>query len=134
MRAFILVTLTEAPDFTYQQPILEWVKESSSNSIAGWDIDAFSEETLVNHACRLMQEAEAFVIYFKLQKENVSLGAGLKIVEEIIRGGKAGLILLEGMHQRLSAIFSSRPEINFKEAESEADLRPFIAAFLNEAD
>ena len=133
MQAFILVSLTEVPAFTYQQPILQWVKTASKNSMVVLDIDAFSEEALVNHACQLMQEAEVYTVYFKLQKNDATLGASLKIVEEIIRSGKAGLVLLEGKHQRLSAIFSSRPEINFKAAATESDLRTFISSFINEA-
>jgi hypothetical protein len=132
MRAFIFISLSDAPSFAYQQPVLEWVKQAGALNLATLDIDAFSDEMLVNYACRLVQEAPHYAVYFKMERADAPLGASLKIIEEIIRDNKPGLVLLEGEHQRLKAIMQSRPHLNFKIAATETDLKPFILSFLQE--
>lgn len=130
MQAFILISLTDIASYSFEQPILEEVKELKAADLMVLDIDAFSDEMLVNHVCRLIHEAETFVVYFKVEKENAPLGASLKIVEELIRQAKTGLILLEGKHQRLKTILQSRPHLVVKDAETPAELKPLLVSFL----
>lgn len=133
MRAFILISLADRPSQAYGQLVLQEVKQLPAGDLAVLDLDAFSEEMLINYARRLIQEAEAFVVYFKVENENAAFGTSLKIVEEIIRHFKPGLILIEGHHQRLQTIMQSRPHLACKSAATAVDLKPYLVSFLTQA-
>jgi len=129
MQVFLFVSLTTALSFDYQQPIVQWVKEVAPSVIA-IDLDTFSEEMLVNQACRLLQEATHFVVYFKSENGEVPLRAAQKVVETLIWKDKPGTVVLEGNHRRLQLILPARPHLSFQAADTAEDLKLFLQAAL----
>ena len=125
MLVFLFVSLTNAPSFQYQQPVVQWVKEMAPAAIT-LDLDTFSEEMLVTQACRLIQEAARFVVYFKSENEEVPLRAVQKIVEELIWKEKPGTVLLEGKHRWVQVMLPARPHLTFQTADSVEDLKLFL--------
>ncbi|PIQ22766.1 MAG: hypothetical protein COW65_01225 [Cytophagales bacterium CG18_big_fil_WC_8_21_14_2_50_42_9] len=129
MQVFLFVNLTDAPSFSYQQPILQWVKEIAPATIT-LDMDTFSEELLVSQACRLLQEATSFIVYFKTEAKEAPFRAAQKVVEELIWKDKPGTVLLEGQHRRLQLMLPARSHISFQAGESAEALKPFLRAAL----
>jgi len=130
MQVFLFVNLTDAPAFSYQQPVMQAVK-TVAPLVLTIDLDTFSEELLVQQACRLLQEATQFVVYFKAENAEVPFRAAQKIVEELIWKDKPGTVLLEGKHQRLQIMLPARPHLSFQVAETAEDLKPFFKAVLS---
>jgi len=130
MQVFLFVNLTDAPSFAYQQPILQWVKEIAPATIT-LDLDTFSEELLVSQACRLLQEATSFIVYFRTENTEVPFRAAQKVVEELIWKDKPGTVLLEGGHRRLQLMLPVRPHISFQVSESVEELKSFLRVTLS---
>jgi len=130
MLVFLFISLIDAPSFQYQQPMVQWVKAVAPAAIT-LDVDTFSEEMLVQQACRLLQEATRFVVYFKSETEEVPLRAIMKVVEELIWKDKPGTVLLEGNHRRLQSILQVRPHLSFQAAETAETLQPNLLASLS---
>jgi hypothetical protein len=110
MQVFVQVSLGQDGFYVFKQPVLQKVKEQFPEVIT-LDVDAASDEMLVTQACRLVQEAKQAVIYFKVIEPQANLGAGFRVVEEIIRTNKPILILIEGNHARLASILKVRPHL-----------------------
>jgi hypothetical protein len=130
MDAFLLLSLSAEPAYTYRQPLLQAVKETAP-AWAALDVDSFSDENLIAHAARLVREAERVVAVFKAPQPDASLGACQLVLEEIIQRKQPAVILLQGSHRRLQAIFQARPHFTWRQADSEADLLGQLQAFLN---
>lgn len=108
MQVFIQVYLGLKEHYAFAQPVLQSIKKELP-AVVALDIDAASDQMLVTQACRLVQEAEQAVVYFKVAEPNASLGAAFRLVEEVIRKNEPALILIEGTHLRLAGIIKSRP-------------------------
>ena len=130
MQALVLVTLAERSKFTFAQPLLAWLKKELP-ALQLVDIDNFSDSILVAGACRLVQEADQRALYFKVEPENIPLGASLKLLETVLQPGKPTLLLLEGKHRQLAAICSARPHLKLIQSENEANLREKLLVFFS---
>ena len=128
LQAFIQVNIENEPAFSYQRPLLPWLT-AQAPGLAVLDIDSFSDEMLVSQAGRLIQEAAAYAVYFKVAEPNAQLGAAFKLLEEIIRGDKPALILTEGTHARLDAIMQARPHLLLKKVTSQEEVKPHLAEY-----
>ena len=129
MDTFLLLSLSAEPPFTYRQPLLQAVKDTAPNW-AALDVDSFSDENLIAHAARLVREADRVVAVFKSLQPDAPLGACQLVLEEIILGKKPAVVLLQGSHRRLQAIFQARPHITWRQAGTEADLQGQLGEFL----
>jgi hypothetical protein len=129
MSTFLLLTLaTEAP-FIYRQPLLELVKQNAP-SWEALDVDSFSDEMLIGHACRLVREAEKVVVVFKVLETDAPLRACQPVVEEILQCDKPVVVFLQGRHKRLAAIFQARPGITLHLADTGEEQQGQVEAYL----
>lgn len=133
MNAFLLVTLSAQPPFTYRQPLLALVREVGPDW-ARLDVDAFSDETLVGNAARLVREAEKVVVVFKVLQPDAPLGACQQVLEELIQRKEPAAVLLQGSHRRLQAIFQARPQFFWRQADNEAALVEQVTDLLHQGD
>ncbi len=128
MQVLLFVTLADKDTFTFGQPVLTWAKQVFPQLVL-WDIDSFSEEKLVSYAVDLLREAEKYVVCFKTEKPDAPLGTGFRLLEEVIRADKPGLVLLQGEQQRLTAICTSRPQLTFASVDTDAALQEKLKSF-----
>ncbi|KAA5549190.1 hypothetical protein [Adhaeribacter rhizoryzae] len=133
MEAFIQVNIENTASFSFQRPLLSWLK-AQNPEIAVLDVDSLSDEMLITQASRLIQEAAKYAIYFKVAEPNGNLGAAFKLVEEIIREDKPGLILIEGTHTRLTAIVQSRFYLQYIPVNNPEEIKPHLKEYFNLAD
>jgi len=133
MQAFIQVNIENSPSFSFQRPLLSWLKAQNAE-IAVLDVDSLSDEMLTTQAGRLMQEAAKYAIYFKVAEPNANLGAAFKLVEEIIKEEKPGLIIIEGTHARLTAIVQSRPHLQYTPVNSPEEVKLHLKEYFTLAD
>ena len=130
MQVFIQVNLESSIAFSYKRPLLLWLNNEAPE-ITGLDIDSFSDEMLVTQACRLVQDAALYAVYFKVAEPNTPLGAAFKLLEEIIREDKSALILLEGTHSRLTAIVQARPYLQLEVVQNPDEIKLQLAEYFN---
>ena len=130
MQAFIQVSLSSNAFYSFQQPIIQWLNQKAPE-IATLDIDAASDEMLVNHAGGLMQEAELYAVYFKVIEPNANLGKAFRVVEEIIRDNKPGFIIVAGTHTRLTNIIEARPQLTLMSLQNEIDIQQQLTNYFN---
>jgi hypothetical protein len=128
MKTFIQVNVENTAAFSYHRPLLPWLR-AQVPEIAVLDIDSDSDEMLVLQAGRLLQEATFYAVYFKVAEPNARLGSAFKLVEEIIREDKPGLILIEGGHNRLTAIMQARPHLLLKTVTSQEEIKLHLAEY-----
>jgi hypothetical protein len=133
MQAFIQVNIEKPATFSYQRPLLSWLK-ARNPEIVVLDLDSFSDEILVTQAGRLVQEAAKFAIYFKVTEPNANLAGAFKLLEEIIREDKTGFILIEGTHTRLTAIVQARPHLQLKLVDNPAEVKPHLENYFTLTD
>jgi hypothetical protein len=120
-RAFILIDLSAAWAFTYQKPLLPWVKQTFPGTTT-LDLDHRSDPLLVTQASRLLEEAEQAVLYF-VADEAAGFGTLTPLLEQLIRQRQKCLALLQGQHPPLHRLLSARPDLAFLSSEKEAELR-----------
>jgi hypothetical protein len=128
MKTFIQVDVENTAAFSYNRPLLQWLK-AQAPEIAVLDIDSYSDEMLISQAGRLLREAIFYAVYFKVAETNAQLGSAFKLVEEIIREDKPGLILIEGDHARLTAIVQARPHLQLKTVTSPEEVKRHLAEY-----
>jgi nucleoside-triphosphatase THEP1 len=129
-RAFLLIDLSAAGTFTYQKPILQWVKQGFP-AVTVLDLDQRSEPVLVTYACRLLEEAEQAVIYFIGEKE-AGFATLTPLLEQIIRQRHKCLVLLQGQHPRLHRMLSARSDLRYFFSEEEEELRERVRELLEQ--
>ncbi|GEO02574.1 hypothetical protein AAE02nite_02380 [Adhaeribacter aerolatus] len=133
MQTFIQVNIENTTSFSFQRPLLSWLK-ARNPEMAVLDLDSFSDEMLVKQAGRLIQEAVKYAVYFKVAEPDAKLGAAFKLLEEIIGEDKPGLILLEGTHARLTAILQSRPHLQFNTVPNPEEVKQHLDHYFNPAN
>lgn len=128
MAAFIYLELGQAFSYSYRKPILEKVKIQFPD-LDFLDLDAESEEFLVAQAGQLVQLADTCVFYLKSLDPEASLGAGLSLVEILIRRPQPTLVILQGTHNRLERLLSNRATLTFLKNVDEPMLFAHLATF-----
>lgn len=113
MQVFIYAELLNEPNYSYQKPILSWIKQTV-HSVDCLDIDSFTEDYLITQACQMLENATTKVVYFKSAVIDASMGSLARLAEVLIQNteGKR-LMILEGQHTRLEKIFLNRPGLEF---------------------
>lgn len=131
MTTFLLLTLSAEPQVTYQQPLLQQVKQAAPDW-AALDVDAFSDDTLMAYATRLVREADKVVAVFQVAQPEAPLRACQVVLEEILQMKKPAVIYLQGTHRRLKAIFQARPHFSWQEADTLEALQVQVRQFLHQ--
>lgn len=103
MQVVLYVELTEAISFSYEKPILDWVKIRFTQAIV-YDLDNHSEVLLIQYASELLEKAEKAVIIFHAVE--ASMGSLRILLEKVIQGKEKCLVCLNGHHAMLERMLS----------------------------
>ena len=122
------LNLTDEAPFTYEKPLLNWVKQQYP-AVMTFDLDAASDGLMFSHAQRLLQEAR-FCLLFLETGQKQKLGPEMKLLDILFRKETGAAVALWGDHPLLENVLKARPTISFHQAESEEALCPFLASFL----
>jgi hypothetical protein len=128
MVAVVVIDLSEGASFSYQQPVVAWVKEHFP-LVVTLDVDAASAPGLLGYAQKLLHEARFCALFLKTGSKQ-PLGPATGLVEGMLRKGGAGAICQEGEQPQVASIFRARPAIAFYHSTQENDWQPFLARFL----
>jgi hypothetical protein len=126
--AVVLADLTQEARFTYQQPVLAWVK-ARYPQVATLDVDAASEPALLGYAQKLLQEARFGLVFLKTGPKQ-PIGVAAALVESILQKGASGAVCLDGEQAQILSILRARPAIRFHQSTRENDWQSFLARFL----
>ncbi|AMM51248.1 hypothetical protein TH61_08775 [Rufibacter sp. DG15C] len=128
MTAFVYLNLTEEAPFTYQKPLLTWVKNQFPEVVT-FDLDAASDPMLQSHAQRLLQESRFCLLFLKTGQKR-TLGSEMKLLDVLFRKQTGAAVANWGQHPALQTVLQARPSIEFAQGATPEDLYPFLASFL----
>nr|WP_242922217.1 hypothetical protein [Pontibacter liquoris] len=129
MRAFLLLDLSAGA--AYGQPLVAQVKQAWPE-VATLDLDAGSTELLLHYALRLLHEAGKTVVLVKAAATANEFGKAMPLIEELLVPQEGRLLLLLGPHPRLQRMLQARPQVLYKQVETEADALAEISSFFTE--
>ncbi|GAA4306233.1 hypothetical protein [Nibribacter koreensis] len=132
MVALVYFDLSEDASFTYQKPLLTWLKKQYPN-VTTFDLDKASEPMLFHHAQRLLQGARFCLLFLKTGQKQI-LGPEMQLLDALFKKTTGVAVAICGQHAHLETVLKARPAIAFAQATLEEDLHPFLASFFELKD
>jgi hypothetical protein len=95
MQALIYITVAEEALFSYQLPLLVWVKQQPYKIVC-YDFDNHSEALVANYAIQLLEQADKILIVIDCKEATISQQRGniIKLLNKAVRQKDKGVKLV----------------------------------------
>ena len=103
MKSLIYIQIIEKISFTYNHSLVNEIKDIYPE-IEVFDIDNFSDSTLIQHAIDLLSRSEKSVIFIDATS-NVNLSKIYLLAEYIIKHKGKYIVILKGQNDLIQKIF-----------------------------
>jgi len=84
MQALIHITIAANPAFSYQIPLLDWVKQQPFDVVC-YDFDNHSEAVLADYAIQLLDQSAKALIVIEYNASSQQRGSSIKLLNKAVR-------------------------------------------------